>query len=170
MRGAAVGAIGLSPLLAAACGGSSSSSSSAPATSSAGAPTKGGILNAGFVSGGTQETLNPLIGVTPIDQGRIQNLYDPLVIVNPDLSTSPGLALEWTPNSDNTVWEVKLRPDVTWHNGKSFGADDVIYSIQQMAKTDGSSYAGPFVVTDQPQGSQEGRQPDRADPTDRTRR
>ena len=90
LRGAAVGAIGLSPLLAAACGGSSSSGSSAPATSSAGAPTKGGILNAGFVSGGTQETLNPLIGVTPIDQGRIQNLYDPLVIVNPDLSTSPG--------------------------------------------------------------------------------
>ncbi len=147
LRGAAIGAVGLSPLLAAACGSGSSSSSSAPATSAAGAPTKGGILNAGFVSGGTQETLNPLIGVTPIDQGRIQNLYDPLVIVNPDLSTSPGLALSWTPNSDNTVWEVKLRPDVTWHNGKTFGADDVIYSIQQMAKTDGSSYATPFVAT-----------------------
>ena len=55
-----------------------------------GAPVKGGTLRAGFVGGGTAETLNPLIGVTPIDQGRIQNLYDPLVIVNPDLSTSPG--------------------------------------------------------------------------------
>src|SRR5262249_36154287 len=103
LRGAAVGPLGLSPPLAAACGGSSSSSSSSSATPSAGAPVRGGVLNAGFVGGGTQETLNPLIGVTPIDQGRIQNLYDPLVIVNPDLSTSPGLALSWEPNSDNTL-------------------------------------------------------------------
>ena len=35
-------------------------------------------------------------------EGRIQNLYDPMVIVNPDLTTSPGLALEWNPNSDAT--------------------------------------------------------------------
>ena len=57
-----------------------------------------------------------------------------MVIVNPDLTTSPGLALEWNPNSDATVYEVKLRDGVTFHNGKSFGADDVIYSIQQMSK------------------------------------
>lgn len=148
MRGAALGALGLSPLVAAACGGSSSGSTAASSgTTDAGQPVKGGVLTAGFVSGGTQETLNPLIGVTPIDQGRIQNLYDPLVIVNPDLSTSPGLAMSWTPNADNTLWEVKLRPDVVWHNGKTFGADDVIYSIQKMAATDGSSYATPFVAT-----------------------
>ena len=141
-----------------------SSSSSAPATSSAGAPTKGGILNAGFVSGGTQETLNPLIGVTPIDQGRIQNLYDPLMRVNPDLSTSPGLALEWNPNSDTTVWEVKLRPDVTFHNGKSFGADDVIYSLRQMAKTDGRARRPRSRSRTSSSRTEEDRQPDRADP------
>ncbi len=106
-------------------------------------PKRGGTLRAGFVGGGTAETLNPFLGVTPIDEARIQNLYDPLVLVNADLTRSPGLALEWTHNKDATVWEVKLRPGVTFHNGKTFGAEDVIWSIQQMAGK--TSAALPFV-------------------------
>src|SRR3954453_1102588 len=66
-------------------------------------PTRGGTLRAGFVGGGTAETLNPYIGVTPIDEARIQNLYDPLVLVNADLTRSPGLALSWAHNKDATV-------------------------------------------------------------------
>jgi peptide/nickel transport system substrate-binding protein len=106
-------------------------------------PKRGGTLRAGFVGGGTAETLNPFLGVTPIDESRIQNLYDPLVLINADLTRSPGLALEWTHNKDATVWEVKLRPGVTFHNGKTFGAEDVIWSIQQMAGK--TSAALPFV-------------------------
>jgi peptide/nickel transport system substrate-binding protein len=141
LRGAAGAVLGMSPLLAAACGGSGASSGTT--SGSAGKPVRGGTLRAGFVGGGTAETLSPLIGITPIDQGRVQNLYDPLVIVNPDLTTSPGLALEWNANSGATEYEVKLRPGVTFHNGKPFGADDLIYSIQEMAKP--TSFAVPFV-------------------------
>ena len=65
------------------------------------------------------------------------------MLVNADLTRSPGLALEWTHNKDATVWEVKLRPGVTFHNGKTFGAEDVIWSIQQMAGK--TSAALPFV-------------------------
>src|SRR5947208_5112667 len=75
--------------------------------------------------------------------GRPQNLYHPIVIVKHDQTTPPRLALEWNPDSDPTLYEVKLRDGVTFHNGKSFGADDVIYSIQQMAKP--TSFALPFV-------------------------
>jgi peptide/nickel transport system substrate-binding protein len=132
LKGAAALGIGMSPLLAAACGGGSGTSASTPTAT--GGPQRGGTLRLGFVGGGTAETVDPFIGVTPIDEGRIQNLYDPMVIVNPDLTTSPGLALEWNPNADATVYEVKLRDGVTFHNGKTFGADDVIYSIQQMSK------------------------------------
>src|SRR5438045_4101156 len=78
LRGAA-GAMLASPLIAAACGGSSSGTSAA-STTAAGGPKRGGTLRVGFVSGGTAETVNPLIGVTPIDQGRIQVLFDPLVM------------------------------------------------------------------------------------------
>src|SRR2546425_6644719 len=123
----------------AACGGGGGSST----TAAAGKPVRGGTLRVGIVSGGTAETLNPATGITPIDQSRIQNLYDPLVVVNPDLTTSPGLALKWTPNKAATEYEVTLRPGVTSHNGKTLSAQDVIYSIRLMAKP--TSAAAPFV-------------------------
>jgi peptide/nickel transport system substrate-binding protein len=142
LKGAA-GVVGFSTLLAA-CGGSSGTSSSASATTTgSGGVRKGGTLRLGYVGAGTAETLNPNLGVTPIDQSRIQQLYDPLTILNPDLSTSPGLALDWAPNKDATEWEVKLRPGVTFHNGKPLTAQDVIYSIRLMSKP--TSAALPFV-------------------------
>ena len=142
LRGAAGAMVGMSPLLAAACGGSSSGGS---ATTSAGKPRRGGILRAGFVGGGTAETINPYQGVTPIDESRVQNLYDPLVVLKPDLTTGPGLALEWNANSDATEYEVKLRPGVEFHNGKTFGAEDLIYSIRLMSKP--ANFASvPFVA------------------------
>ena len=142
LKGAA-GVVGLSGLLAA-CGGSSGASSSASTTTtSSGAIRKGGTLRLGYVGAGTAETLNPNLGVTPIDQSRIQQLYDPLTILKPDLTTTPGLALGWTPNKDATEWEVKLRPGVTFHNGKPLTAQDVIYSIRLMSKP--TSAALPFV-------------------------
>ncbi len=104
---------------------------------------RGGTLRVGYVGGGTAETINPSAGVTPIDEGRIQAIFDPLVLLNADLSLSPGLALEWNPNKDATEYEVKLRPGVTFHNGKTFSAEDVIYSIHLMAKP--TSAALPFV-------------------------
>jgi peptide/nickel transport system substrate-binding protein len=142
LKGAAALGIGMSPLLAAACGGGSTAST--PSTNTGGAIRRGGTLRVGFVGGGTAETLNPYIAVTPIDEGRIQNLFDPMVLTNADLTTSPGLALEWNPNKDATEYEVKLRPDVTFHNGKTFTAEDVIYSIALMSKP--ANFASvPFV-------------------------
>jgi peptide/nickel transport system substrate-binding protein len=144
LRGVAVGVAGMSPLLAAACGGSGGSGSTGGSTGG-GKPVRGGTLRAGFVGGGTAETLNPYAGVTPIDESRVQNLYDPLLILNPDLSTSPGLALEINPNADATEYEIKLRPGVEFHNGKTFGAEDLIYSIRLMAKPANFASA-PFVA------------------------
>ena len=106
-------------------------------------PKRGGQLRVGYVGGGTAETINPYLAVTPIDEGRVQSIFDPLVLLNADLSLSPGLALEWLPNKAATEYEVKLRHGVTFHNGKPFGAEDVIHSIHLMAGK--TSAALPFV-------------------------
>jgi peptide/nickel transport system substrate-binding protein len=132
LRGTAGAMLAASPLVAAACGGSSTSSTAG--STGAGKPVRGGTLRAGYIGGGTAETLNPYIAVTPIDEARVQSLYDPLVLTNADLSSSPGLALEWNANADATEYVVKLRPGVEFHNSKTFGADDLIYSIRLMAK------------------------------------
>jgi len=86
----------------------------------------------GHVGAGKGESFNPARGSSFIDASRYYNLFDPLSRVSPTLEIEPGLALEWNPNNDSTVWEIKLRPDVTWHDGKPFTADDVIYTLQEM--------------------------------------
>ena len=61
------GMVGMSPLLAAACGGSGGGGTGGAASTGGGKPVRGGTIRAGFVGGGTAETLNPYAGVTPID-------------------------------------------------------------------------------------------------------
>jgi peptide/nickel transport system substrate-binding protein len=43
----------------------------------------------------------------------------------------PGLALSWKPIADD-LWEFKLRPNVTFHNGNSFTADDVAFTFERI--------------------------------------
>jgi peptide/nickel transport system substrate-binding protein len=90
----------------------------------------GGRLRVGHVGGGKAESFNPAVTSSFIDASRQLNVYDLLVRTNPDLSLAPGLAVEWEPNTDSTVWQFKLRPDVVWHDGKPFTAADVIYTLQ----------------------------------------
>jgi peptide/nickel transport system substrate-binding protein len=117
---------------AAAVGLGLSAAAFATGTAAGATPRRGGRLRVAHVGGGKTESFNPARGSTFIDASRYFNLYDPLVRVRPDLSSAPGLALSWTPNKDSTVWVVKLRPDVTFHNGKSFTADDVVYTLRSM--------------------------------------
>ncbi|MDX6533133.1 MAG: peptide/nickel transport system substrate-binding protein [Gaiellales bacterium] len=124
-------ALGAGNLLAA-CGGGSSSPTGAGSTAASGAPRRGGRLRVGHVGAGKGESFDPARGSSFIDASRYYNLYDPLVRVNPDFSIDPGLAEAWQPNSDGTLWEIKLRPDVVWHNGKPFTADDVIFTMRLM--------------------------------------
>jgi peptide/nickel transport system substrate-binding protein len=123
-------------LRAAAVGGAALAASGPLAESALGAlaqqPKRGGRLRVGHVGGGKGETFDPALGSTFIDASRYYNLYDPLVRVRPDLSSAPGLAVKWIPNTNSTVWLIKLRQGVTFHNGKSLTADDVIYTMRTM--------------------------------------
>jgi len=58
-------------------------------------------------------------------------LYEPLMIRLPDGKLEPTLALSWKVTSDPTVWEFKLRPNVKFHGGETFSADDVVFSIER---------------------------------------
>jgi peptide/nickel transport system substrate-binding protein len=122
--GLAVGAGGV----LAACGGDDETT-----LGPTGDPVRGGRLRVGHVGGGRGESVNPALGSSFIDASRFYNIYDPLFRVSPELDVEPGLCVEWEANDDSTVWQFKLRPDVVWHDGKDFTADDVIYTLQQMA-------------------------------------
>jgi peptide/nickel transport system substrate-binding protein len=126
-------ALGSSGLLAACGGDGGGGAGSSGGGKSGGGTQRGGRLRVGHVGAGKGESFNPARGSSFIDASRYYNLFDPLSRVSPDLDVEPGLALEWNPNNDSTIWEVKLRPDVTWHDDKPFTADDVIYTMQEMS-------------------------------------
>src|SRR5262245_48218213 len=130
--------------LLAACGGDDDGGSTTAAAEASGDIKRGGVFRVGHVGGGKNEGFNPGRGGGWIDTSRQYQIFDPLTRVNPDLTQAPGLALEWNPNDDSTVYEVKLRPDVVFHDGKSFGADDVIYSLRQMGD---EKHLGHFAVS-----------------------
>ena len=108
--------------------------------SSSGTPIKGGTLTIAMISGGASETVDPRKLVTTTDLIRGLQLYEPLFLVAPGPDGFiPGLAVSAVPNKTATVWTVKLRDGVTFHNGKTVTADDVVYTIKH-------SWASPVSV------------------------
>src|SRR5262245_39565487 len=48
-----------------------------------------------------------------------------------ELHVRPWLAKSWKPNADASVWRFQLRRGVTFHNGETMTADDVVASFRQ---------------------------------------
>ncbi len=60
----------------------------------------------------------------------VHQIYESLVGRDERFKTEPALAIKWQPVSP-TVWRINLRPDVTFHDGTPFGADDAVFSIER---------------------------------------
>ncbi len=59
-----------------------------------------------------------------------QNIYDPLVRRDRGLKVEPALAERWE-QPDPLTWRLHLRPNVKFHGGEAFTADDVLFSYQR---------------------------------------
>ena len=64
---------------------------------------------------------------------RAFSIYDTLTARDDKLGWQPFLAESMTPNDDFTVWTVKLRKGIKFHDGTAFNADAAIYNLQQHA-------------------------------------
>ena len=60
-----------------------------------------------------------------------------LVAGSPDFSLAPGLATSWTRESD-TVWVLKLRTGVTFHDGSPLTAEAVVASLKAALERSGT--------------------------------
>lgn len=63
--------------------------------------------------------------------------YEPATTV---LTT--GLAIEWSANEGADIWEFKLRPNVTFHDGTEFNADAVILNFERLWDADHPLHLG----------------------------
>ena len=71
--------------------------------------------------------------------------FDALTQVAADGSLQGELAESWEGSTDAATWTFNLRKGVTFHNGKPFGADDVIASLQMHVGEGVKSAAKPVV-------------------------
>jgi peptide/nickel transport system substrate-binding protein len=138
IRGAAGVAAGAAlPGLLAACSSGSSSSATSSATSAGGTaggtPKRGGHLIIGLSDGGSSDVLSPWVTPYYSAAARAQQVFERLFTYGPQSQAVPQLALSAEANADATVWRVQLRPGVTFHNGKTLTADDVLYSFRYVA-------------------------------------
>ncbi|MEQ8248925.1 MAG: ABC transporter substrate-binding protein [Alphaproteobacteria bacterium] len=68
------------------------------------------------------------------------NIYEGLIARGPDIQIEPSLATEWEV-LEPTRWRFKLREGVTFHDGRAFTADDVVFSAERVQK-EGSDLKG----------------------------
>lgn len=85
------------------------------------------------------------------NEGPTHNLnhqiYEPLVRRHIDGGLIPTLATSWKITDDPTIWEFKLRPNVKFHDGTPFTAEDVVFSIKR-AGLPSSDHKGLLTAVD----------------------
>lgn len=100
-------------------------------------PGQGGIYTEGVI--GTFTTANPIYATGPVDSSVSRLVFSGLLRYNDKNSLVGDIAQKITTNSRETVYTVKLRDDVYWHDGKKLTAQDVVYTYQMIQKPDSRS-------------------------------
>ena len=106
-------------------------------------PAAAGAQNLTIAIGGSPTSLDPHFYNASPNSSLVSHLFDRLVEQDARARIRPMLAESWAPVSE-TVWEFKLRPNVRWHDGRPFTADDVVFTIGRVPNVPNSpaSFAG----------------------------
>jgi peptide/nickel transport system substrate-binding protein len=73
---------------------------------------------------------DPQLSSPMVSQHHFEQVYEQLLVTEPDGSISPGLAESWE-QTDPRTYVFKLRKGVKWHNGRDFNAEDVKFSFER---------------------------------------
>lgn len=77
------------------------------------------------------QTLDPHSASLAVTTRLLSNVYEGLVGRDKDFRIVPWLAVSWS-HLDNRTWRFKLRPNVKFHDGSPFTADDVVFSLERV--------------------------------------
>lgn len=86
------------------------------------------------------DTMNPIFSQNKNIQYYSKLIFEPLLSINSDYSIEPCLATEYSKTGD-TSYVIKLRENVKWQDGQTFGAKDVQYTIDRLKEGINSIYA-----------------------------
>jgi ABC-type transport system substrate-binding protein len=90
-------------------------------------------------------TLDPAIGYDWQNWSMIKSLFDGLMDYVPGTTElRPGLAQSYEISDDGLTYTFKLRPGVTFHNGREMTAEDVKYSLDRVTDPETQSPGAGF--------------------------
>jgi peptide/nickel transport system substrate-binding protein len=74
-------------------------------------------------------TMDPHALASTYNNRVMSQVYEPLVGRDENFKLEGRLALSWTPLDKGAGWRFKLRPNVKFHDGTPFTADDVVFNV-----------------------------------------
>src|SRR6266851_4114830 len=75
-------------------------------------------------------TLNPLLDDSGASQSGYELMFEGLIKPDPKTGTPiSSLAASWDESGDGLKWTFHIQPNVTWHDGQPFTADDVKFTF-----------------------------------------
>ncbi|MFD2173955.1 ABC transporter substrate-binding protein [Rhodobacter lacus] len=103
------------------------------------APTKGGVLKLGIGGGSTTDDFDTrkLTDWVPVNQAYM--VMNGLVEIDANNTAQPELFESWEAAEGAVDWTFKVRQGITFHNGKTLTADDILYSLNLHRGDSGSA-------------------------------
>ena len=95
-------------------------------------PSYGGRVRIGATGG--MEPINPLIASQTVSTEALDLLFERLFAETPDGQLAPALAVAWPFSPRMKFWDILLRSDAQFHDGRPVTAEDVVFTLQLMRK------------------------------------
>ena len=110
------------------CRSAVSAASSPSSGDGSASPARGGTLTVGV-----QTDFAPALLFAQSNNSLVQGLiYDTLTRYDDKLQPQPSLATDWTVSPDGRTVTLRLRQGVTFHTGRPFTADDVVFAVKNL--------------------------------------
>jgi peptide/nickel transport system substrate-binding protein len=106
-------------------------------------PQRGGTIHNSLGSDAKNRFDDPAKLNNVFVSNNIRQICDYLVVLDYTLTLQPSLATAWTPSKDGMTWTVTLRQGAKFNHGKTFNADDVVFTFKRLLDpATGSGWAG----------------------------